>query len=331
MDELEAARRAYARLSPALRLPSLHPDYVRADACRGTDLRPAFFLYDEPGQTYYHPLHLAPVPETDWQDAQSAYGYGGPLASTDEPGFLDRAWRAYLDWCRERRVLVEFVRFHPLAENWRYHRGEVRDNRQTVWVDLTLDDLLGSYQTLRRRQVRKALQSGLRVSWDEGDGFLAQFLPLYESMLRRNSADEFYAFPAAYYEAVLGLDVVQRAVCWRGEEAVAAGLFFAGPEVFEYHLGAASDAGQQLGAMTLLLHEAAVRARGLGCRRYHLGGGTDGSPKNPLLFFKSGFSSRRAAFRTGSHAHDAVGYGQLRADWQRRHGSAPKYVLFYRF
>jgi hypothetical protein len=331
VDELEAARQVYARLVPSLRLPSLHPDYVCADARRDVSLQPAFFLYEERDDFYYHPLHLAPVPETEWQDAQSPYGYGGPVASREDPTFLMRAWEAYLHWCRERRVLVEFVRFHPLAENWRYHRGEVRDNRQTVWIDLSLPDLLGSYQTRCRQPVRKATQNGLCVTWGGHGGFLTRFLPLYEAMLRRNNVNRFYDFPTGYYESLLALEMVQCAVCWHGDEAVAAGLFLSGSEAFEYHLGAASEAGHRVGAMNLLLHEAAVRGQSLGCRRFHLGGGTDRTPTNSLLFFKSGFSTRRAAYKTGSYIHQPGEYSRLRAAWQGRRDVRPDYVLFYRF
>jgi hypothetical protein len=330
MSHPDDCRATFDCFEGPLRAPSLTPAYLRADAKRDSDLTPTVFTCRAEGHAYYHPFHLAPVPGTEFQDVQSAYGYGGPVADGTDDGFLGRVWDAYRAWCRERRVLVEFVRFHPLLENWRFYRGEVFEERPTVWIDLDAPDLLATYQTLRRRQVRKAASQGLRVTWEQDEPFLRSFLPLYEAMLDRKGADPFYRFTPAYYEAMTALPAARCAVCRRGEEVVAAGIFFVGPELMEYHLGGASTAGQECGAMTLLLHEAALLGQRAGCRRFHLGGGTDNRPDNALLFFKGGFSAHRASFRIGRFVHDEDAYQRLRAEWQRRRGEAPRYVLFYR-
>ena len=41
------------------------------------------------------------------------------------------------------------------------------------------------------------------------------------------------------------------------------------------------------------------RLAGRGCASFYLGGGTDTSADNPLLFFKAAFSPQRLTYRTG--------------------------------
>jgi hypothetical protein len=330
MHRVESVGTSLEGLECVLHAPSLDPHYLRADSLRDPVLEPSAFVFQDAGEIFYHPFHIADVPGTQWRDVQSAHGYGGPAASTMDEEFLDRAWEAYCAWCRERRVLVEFIRFHPLLENWRYYRGEVFENRSTVWVDLGVADLLASYQRRCRQQVRRAYAEGLRVTWEGGDAFLDVFLPLYETMLESKGADEFYRFPPSYHRAMVALKSALGGVCWRGNQAVAAGLFLQGAEILEYHLGASSPLGRECGATTLLLHEAALVGQQAGCRRLHLGGGTDTRPDNALLFFKSGLSTRRASFRVGRFLHDAAGYHSLQSGWRARFGGDTKRVLFYR-
>ena len=71
----------------------------------------------------------APMLGDEWRgylDITSAYGYGGPLVSTPDGGPADATRRVRLlglfraefsAWCREQRIVSEFIRFHPLLEN----------------------------------------------------------------------------------------------------------------------------------------------------------------------------------------------------------------------
>jgi hypothetical protein len=320
---------SFHALEPSLQAPSLHPAYVEADARRDAALEPVYFLHREGEAIYYHAFHLARVPETAYRDIQSPYGYGGPVASSSDPSFLAGAERVFSAWCAEHRVLAEFLRFHPLLENWRFYDGEVLDDRQTVWIPLE-GDVFASYSTRARTAVRKAVNQGLAVEWVNREELAAVFPGLYEPAMRALETSAFYFFPDAYYRALQGWERLHFAVCRQNSEAVAAAVFLLGPAIAEYHLSASSPLGKQLGATNLLLHEAALRAQAQGCRALHLGGGTDASPENSLLFFKGGFSKVRAGFKIGKRVRDAAGYRALRAKWEQSGKILSNRVLFYR-
>lgn len=325
----DAALASFHHLPAARQAPSLHPAYVQADAAR-SGLTPVFFVHQSGDNFFYHAFHLAVIPGTAYWDIQSPYGYGGPVANSDDPVFLAESWQAYSNWCREHQVLVEFVRFHPLLENWRFFSGEAMSDRETVWVDLKLPDLLASYEVRARTAIRKAIKQGLCVEWWAAERFHKSFQPLYSATMEGLKANGFYFFPPEYFSRLAQWDDARYAVSLHEGEVVAAAIFLQGPNILEYHLSAANGVGKKLGATNLLLHEAGLYGQQVGCSRLHLGGGANADANNSLLFFKSGFSDRRASFKIGRKIHHPEAYLEMKSQWQAKTGRDSNRVLFYR-
>ena len=122
------------------------------------------------------------------------------MANTDDPGFLARAWGAYVETARTQKIAAEFIRFHPLANNSRFYGGTVEEDRQTVWVNLELDDLFGSYQTRVRTAIRKAQKSGVRFRWLDNDQITSRFAPFYRAGMAAISASAFYFFEDSLFQ-----------------------------------------------------------------------------------------------------------------------------------
>lgn len=332
----DKAAEVLRRLPAELQAPSLHPAYLLADAERGAGLSPRFFVHEEGGESYYHAFHTQSVPGSDLIDVQSAYGYGGPVASTTDREFLQGASAAWRAWCQENSVLVEFIRFHPLLENWRFFAGDILDDRATVWIDLAVPELMAQYTTRVRTAIRKAVKTGLRIEWWDATEFLAVFPAFYADTMQAIGAEDGYFFPPAYFERLLGNaanefnGVPWLAICRDDWQIFAGAIFLPGAAMIEYHLSASNVGGKSRGATNLILHEAALRGQQAGKRQLHLGGGSNAAPDNPLLFFKAGFSPQRARFRIGRQIHDPQAYAALKADWDRRKGPSGNRILFYR-
>ncbi len=325
------ALKVYDGLPEEQKSPYSHPIYVVTDALRDRSLETVFFVYREGGEFFYYPFHLGAVTGTPFYDIQSPYAYGGPLSSTSGSAFLSRAWQSYLSWCQEHNILAEFVRFHPCIENHSYYPGEIQPMRETVWVDLQSEDYFSVYTTRVRTAIRKAQKNGLRVTWANDSRSHQAFTALYTQAMDRLQADSFYYFPADYFRQLQAWKQTHLALCWQGETLLAAALFLQESHIMEYHLAAATPEGNKSSASNLLLHEAALLAKKLGCKLLHLGGGTDNSPDNALLFFKSGFSPERAKFQIGKIIHAPEAYEEIKNEWQDKHGQCSDKVLFYRF
>ena len=201
-------------------------------------------------------------------DAITPYGYGGPVG-----GDVREFWRAYDAWCREQGVVTTFVRFHPLYANARDAPIHVEALAPTIAWRLGEEDLEAGMHLNHRRAVRKARNAGVTVTAADGVG---DFVPLYEETMRRANAAPFYFFAAEYWQSLERAQLV-RFDAQLGDETVASALCLGSPPWLHYHLGATSDEGRRLGAMTLLFLEAATWARERGYERFHLGGGVGGS------------------------------------------------------
>lgn len=332
--DYDEALHVFTCLPNSLRAPGLHPFYVVTDASCDTSLKPCFFVYREKEKVFYHAFNLGRVIETDYFDIQSPYGYGGPIANTSDESFLQRAEASYINWCRDNNVLVEFVRFHPLLENWRFYGGVVQKDRQTVWVDLSLGDIWSSYAVRVRTAVRKAHKHGLVVEWvtaSNAKHSTNTFISLYHDFLWSINAQQEYYFCFEYFSNLLEWENSWLAVCRDPEGIAAVAVFLQEGFIMEYHLSASTQKGKKFAATNLILHEAALMARQLGCRALHLGGGTDSSLDNSLLFFKAGFSDLRADFNIGWRIYNPQAYEKFKLEYQQGRGLVPAKVLFYRF
>lgn len=327
---MDTARRKLEQWTGPAMAPGLYPVCVAADAVRDQDIIPVFFLYEENDQFFYHGVHLAPIKGTSFFDLQSPLGYGGAVSTTDNRLFLARAWRAYEDFCRQNLVLAEFIRFHPLMNNWKYYNGKVHYNRETVWIDLTAGNPLDSYRGRARTAVRKAMKNGLRVEWWSKEQFIRVFPGMYNELMRELQADPIYFLPVDYFEFLLNWEQAHMAVCLLDGQVQAAAIFLQQDTLLEYHLSASTSQGKKWNANQLIIHEAVLMGQGRGCRVLHLGGGSDNHPNNPLFFFKAGFSPHRTGYRIGTRICLKNEYDRLQREHQAGHHSLPKKFLFYR-
>lgn len=320
----------FEALPSQLQIPSLHPCYIRADAQTDPSAKEEFFFYEDAGSVWYHGFHLRNIPNTDFFDVQSPYGYGGPVGTSQDPNFLHTAWQAWTQWCVQHNVMAEFARFHPLLGNWIFFHGDIHKNRSTVVIDLE-DNLMAGYKTRVRTTIRKAIKHELQFRWATTVQEQQEFIKHYYEEMRRINAAQSYFFPSSYFSYLFACPGTRLGVCELAGETLACAIFLIRGEYMEYHLSAATDYGRKLGAVNLLLHSAALEGQRAGVRRFHLGGGFDSSPDNPLLFFKSGFSPATAEFRIGSKIHLNEEYQQMKKRWEVDQASVSDKILFYRF
>ena len=328
----EQAQAVYEAASLPRQPATLHPGYVAADAARDSRLQPIYLAFQKDGHSWMHCLHLTDVADTPWKDASSPYGYGGPICTTDEPEFIAAAWAAYDAWMAEHKVVVEYVRFHPVLGNERYYGGHVVDNRQVVSVDLTATDFVSGYASRLRQTLKKAQAGGLTYEESALKTRAAEFARYHRAAMREMQTDAFFLFADDYFQRLADSGFAKLGVCSgsAGGDWLAAAVFLDGPGVREYHLAAATGEGRAVGASSLLLHEAALAARAQGMSMLYLGGGSDTRPENPLLFFKSAFSRQRLPYRTGWHVFNTQAYDELKDCYPSEYAAHPERPIFYR-
>ncbi len=317
--------------------PYFSPDYHQAYAHDGATSW--LYRYRDSTGTLMYPVRLHPIravgvePVADGlQDLETVYGYTGPWATTDDPDFLRRAWHGFIPWVQEQRVVSEFCRFHPVLETHRFAAPGmtvIRD-RETVAIPLTGGPaaMWAGYESVLRNRLRKAVAHGLtcrRLTLAEG---LEPFRSLYETTMTLLKADDFYVFPASYYERLAALgDRLAIFAVFKDELPVAAALFLAGERTVHYHLGGSLPEYRVLAPNNLLFHTVAEWAMARGAHHLLLGGGRTNRDDDELLRFKRRFTKTTVPFFFGKRIWQPDRYAQLSAAWSRQTGTAPPPVL----
>ncbi|MFI4918016.1 MAG: GNAT family N-acetyltransferase [Legionellales bacterium] len=230
-------------------------------------------------------------------DLESHYGYAGPLSTSNEPEFLQRAFCAYRKKCAADNIVCEFIRFHPynsLSKQAQYFDFHALD-REVVVVDLTSDtpSRWQFYSKTTRNILRKA-QQHLRVAVNELA--IDDFMVLYGQTMEKNKAEGFYYFSPQYFKTLTQLPRVELLSITSNETLIACGYFMYGRDLAHYHLSANNSAHLKENGNYLLLDAAFERAKALGCQKMLLGGGRTSDACDSLLQFKQKFSHETQPF-----------------------------------
>ena len=188
-----------------------HPDYVRLYAgphdralCAAATVGKSRVLYPfllrALGGEPYSNASLR-----DYTDIATPYGYGGPFGwgSAWDVKVLCAFWQEFDAWAEHARVVSEVVRLSLFPETLVGYVGACRvlsDN--VVWVVKNEDGLLRDCEYKVRKNVNKALRSGVTVEVDEKGNRLDEFLAIYTSTMDRRGAGDTYYFPRTYFERI---------------------------------------------------------------------------------------------------------------------------------
>lgn len=233
------------------------------------------------------------LPNNTWFDWETPYGYGGPL--TESLSLSAAAQQAFLKEltavCKERRVVTQFLRFHPLLQNQAV-LGEVIQHKplkNTIFMDLSDEEkLFAQLDSKNRNMVRKAKKSGVAIFADHGE-HLSDFLDIYRETMDRAHAEPYYYFDPEYYETLretLGPKVLFFNAVLEGQ-IIASSIFLHNERFMHYHLSGGRTAFRRFAPTNLLIYEAARWGARHGIKYLHLGGG---GSRDSLFAFKKQFN-----------------------------------------
>jgi len=296
------------------------PGYLIPLAQRG-DGRPVLIKAESNGKSAVHLAffrNLSSLPFAgDWFedriDLVSPYGYGGPILSEDDPEFAAQFWKSWQENAKAIGAVSEFIRFHPLLQNY-LNFSDVIDGTlwgQTVYVDLRRDRIESGLSKTCHRNIRTAYKKGVEFELLEPVEWLNEFLALYSSTMSRKKATEFYHFDEDYFVRLFDemLDNIWLARAHYQGKTGAFGLFLRFEKFLHYHLGCSDPELRALCPTNLLLYEMSLLAQKRGKQYFHLGGAY--MDNFGLYRFKKGFSDKIADFYMGNVIYDQQAYDKL--------------------
>jgi hypothetical protein len=326
-EDADRWRGCFLRMAPESRDIYFSPEWALLHAFSGRCAAKAA-TFEREGQLWLYPFVLREIDPigadrvgAGGYDLETPYGYGGPISTSEDPGFLARAGRAFEEWCRAQGVVAEFVRFHPLLGNSRLAPAgaDPEVERETVSMDLRrLSGESFAFGGSAGNMIRRALSLGCRAEILRGaDGFDG-FRTLYLETMARKGAGGFYEFDDHYFrelERVIGESGCVVAV-FVGTEMVGAGVFIWGDRWMHYHLSGSKRREGLVGINNLMLRSAAEFGASRGLSRLHLGGGMTSDPGDPLLKFKRSMGTDRHTFHIARRVHRRDAYERLVSAWE---------------
>ncbi len=247
-------------------------------------------------------------------DFEPPYGYGGPLIMGKVLEYTQaKVENEIIDYCRNTNVVSQFVRFHPLLENYKNFQSffETRYLRDTIYINTeNLDAILTNMDGKNRNMVRKAIKNGVTIEQKSIKDY-SEFYKMYEETMYRDGADEYYTFHEDYFKSLEALND-NACIFYAVMEGkpIAGSIIYYNDRFAHYHLSGSHAEYRKYAPSNLLLFEAARWASKKGIKKFHLGGGM--TPNDSLFGFKKQFNkSGRLPFVVGRTVFDKKVYDEL--------------------
>lgn len=247
-------------------------------------------------------------------DVATPYGYGGWLIEGD--GDSTKLFDAYENWCRENHIISEFVRFHPVLENY-YHSNlfyDIKPHGNTVIMQLSSRDEIWEHITSQNRnKIRKARKNKVQIYHGNFPEIYGTFRKIYDATMDKDHADDYYYFKTDFYESIIR-DLPHHSQIFYAkseEKVIAAAIMLTANRKMNYHLSGSVREYQNLAPTNLLLYEAAMWGNANGYETLHLGGGVGAQEDNLYQFKKSFQRGMDCRFYTGKKIFDDKRYDDL--------------------
>lgn len=235
------------------------------------------------------------ISANEYFDLATPYGYGGWIFEGDEnEGDSDAFAAEYLDWCKENKIVSEFIRFHPVIENCGGISSKFYETvllGKTVAIELDDQEAIWTrFSSKNRSHIRVAAKEGVVVKMDTSKEAFDQFQKIYETTMNRDEADSYYYFDNRFFDSIRndleGHYTIFTA--YLGDIAIASAIMIYAGKYMNYHLSGQLVEYRRYAGTNMILHEASNWGCSNGFEWLHLGGGL-GAKDGPLYDFKKSF------------------------------------------
>ncbi|WP_422123910.1 peptidoglycan bridge formation glycyltransferase FemA/FemB family protein [Planococcus sp. X10-3] len=257
-----------------------------------------------------------------YYDIVTPYGYGGPVISEcsleNRKQLVREFGKAFAQYCREEKIVSEFIRFHPLLDNAEDFKEvyDVRYMRPTVGTNLLAfeDPVAVEFSKTTRKNIRRAIKEGVTYRVIENPKNLDAFKDIYFTTMKRKNADEYYFFDNEYFEGLLenfGDRLLLTEAQYEGY-TIGMTLTFKYKKRLHTHLSGGDEKFHHF-YPAYIMHYATVRwGKENGYHLLHSGGGLSNSLDDSLYLFKKQFGKHtKFSFHIGRKVWDREIYSAL--------------------
>jgi len=296
------------------------------------------FVYKKDNHTFFLPYIKNPVVDhNEYWDFETAYGYSGPIASSDDLGFLTKAWTSFIKLAKEKKIIAGLIRFHPLLDNHKFCQSnsvQINDERQTVWLDCLRDteSIFNDFSKKHLKQIASIEKKGVHVSYSNLKSSLEKFSEIYHSRMTDLGARRDYFFGNDYFKKILllGEDKWRVYLVYSPEEEIIGGcLLLFSKQFSHYHLSGSLRPFLKYKPNDILRYSVIKDMIKSGIEKVHFGGGRTKDPEDGLLKFKQKFSKQTSTFKVGYCLVDEPSYKIVCENWKKKYPEKNEYKDFF--
>lgn len=240
------------------------------------------------------------IDKVRYYDIVTPYGYGGPIIvkcyDESKRKELVRGYHnQFRTYCLENNIVTEFIRFHPINNNARDFMDiyQVEFVRKTVGTNIKdYDDPIQSeFKKGCRKEIRRALNRGVRYRIKRSPDNLDVFKELYYKTMDRNRANDYYYFDDKYFDNILlsFRDELLITELIFDDKVIASEMYFVSDRLIHAHLLGNLDEYLHLSAGVLLEYATVLWGKENGYDYLHHGGGRTNDENDPLFKYKKKF------------------------------------------
>ena len=276
--------------------------------------------------------------DKDYYDIQGAYGYNGLIANTQNTTFINEVWHRFDEWCQQHDIVAEFMRFHPIINNYELagNHFHVIYDRETVYIDLSqsLEEIFQGCEKSTRQHIRKAMKSiEIQPAFYSEENVKTFYQIYHENMVHVNSIPYLF-FNEDHFRRMFHNENIEFFIAYQDNTPIACYSGLVSKDYYSNYLRASKTDYNKTGVNTLMYCSMIQSAKAHGCKYVHLGGGSNDDPENSLLKYKMNYSKTLSHFYIGKRIHNPIVYNDIVRQWKERHPDSfnnhSKMLLGYR-
>jgi len=296
------------------------------------------FVFKSNGELFFLPYIRKPINSSNklW-DFETAYGYSGPISTTDNHVFLKLAWQNFNRLMKKNDVVAGLIRFHPLLKNDKFCHSnslDVHYERDTVWLDCNRDvsDVLSDYSKKHLKQINSLNTKGVEIRSSNNDQDLQSFSQIYLQRMKAIGARAEYHFNSDYFEKIKQLGKKNWLVYLAytpNEELMGGCLLLFSDKFCHYHLSGSIEKYIKFKPNDMLRYKVTQDMLKSDTEKIHFGGGRSNDPNDGLFSFKLKFSKQVSQFKVGYYIVNNQEYNSLCDTWDKNNPEKHKYSNFF--
>lgn len=263
------------------------------------------------------PLLIRKIPNSEYFDAVSVYGYSGHIGSKLPDNFDTTHYEeVLLDFFKTKKIVSVFMRLNPYikfqnilfsnlgestATETTTEFGELTYLGKIVNINLSLplEEQRKKYSRRLKTHINKSNKL-LTVKVAETKEEIEAFKSLYYDNMKRINAKKNYFFSDDYFKKLVSSQDFKTEILLAIEKStnktIAAGMFIKTKKMVQYHLAGANEDYLDLNPIKFIIDKMRIKATEEGYKNFNLGGGLGANENDSLFRFKSLFSDEYHPF-----------------------------------